>query len=64
MKKFFAKKEAEKNLEPADRAEPAVWKSYRANGCSDAAAFLNENRIDPEFMLPGTVGQIYIFYKS
>lgn len=60
MKKFFAKKEAEKE----DRTDTVVWKNYRANGCSDAVAFLNENRIDPDFMLMGGAGQIYIFYKS
>lgn len=43
---------------------PKVWKSYRTDTCKDATSFLNENGIDPAFMIYGHNNQIFIFFKE
>lgn len=44
-------------------AEPQ-WKSFNGNSCGDVTNFLNENKVDPLFMIPGANGQIRVFYKA
>lgn len=46
------------------KAEVKIWKCYRASSCSDVTGFLNDSGSDPAFMIPGTNGQINIFYKG
>lgn len=46
------------------KTEVKIWKCYRASSCSDVTGFLNDSGIDPAFMIPGTNGQINIFYKG
>lgn len=47
---------------PEAKKQAKQWKSYRANSCSEAANWLNEMGIDPEFIFAGSNGQIIIFY--
>lgn len=47
-----------------DVPPPKDWKSQRFHSCSEATDFMNENKVNPEFMVPGPSGQIFIFYKA
>lgn len=43
---------------------PKDWKAFKANSQSEAVNFMNDNKIDPEFIFGGSNGQINIFYKA
>lgn len=63
--KLFAKTGASQPVTDNTTTPPQIkiWKSFRANSISEAVKFLNENKIEPDFIFPGN-STINIIYKQ